>query len=337
MLHTTWFILIFVLLTGYAILDGFDLGVGILHLFSKKEREKKIMVKSIGPIWDGNEVWLITVVGAMFAAFPPIYANILSGLYIPMILFLGGIIFRAISLEFQHYVESPFLKSFFTKAFGVSSLVITVLFGLILGNLLRGLPIDATMNYVGGANFFHPYNFLVALLVTILFVMHGANWLVLKTEGELMNRMVNWSSRMWMLFILLYGVAVVVTLYSAPHIMQGLSERPIFWPLQLLMIFPFFFMPNFLYQGKALKAFVMSGLLIFCLFFSVAVGLYPVLLPSSFDTAFSLSAFNASSSESTLMNMLIIVLIGMPLVLTYTGFIYWSFRGKVKLEDGEYH
>ncbi|MBT6499859.1 MAG: cytochrome d ubiquinol oxidase subunit II, partial [Deltaproteobacteria bacterium] len=211
-LNIVWFILIGFLLVGYAILDGFDLGVGILQIFAKKEADKNAMRESIEPFWDGNEVWLLTGGGAIFAAFPHVYATVFSGFYIAMILLLVGLIFRALSIEFRNQVDSQAWKNFWDKAFSISSLVVALLLGVALGNIFIGIPLDGEMNFTG--SFFtllRPVPLFVGLTGVLMISLQGAAYLLLKTDQDLYVSAQSWVRKSWLLFIVFTVLTTVIT------------------------------------------------------------------------------------------------------------------------------
>ncbi len=336
-LNTTWFVLYAVLLIGYALLDGFDLGVGVLHLFARDEHERRLHLNAIGPVWDGNEVWLLTAGGALFAAFPPVYATVFSGFYLPLMLVLAALIARAVSLEFRGKVDSPLWRRAWDLSFGLGSLTALLLFGVAVGNIVRGIAVDAAGNYVGG--FFallNPYALLSGVATVAIFVMHGVLWLRLKTDGPLAQRMGRTATRMWMVLMLLYLAITVATFFAAPRIFARALDRPLFWVFFLTMMTGIFIMPPAISAARNKLAFLGSALATTGIIAATAVCMFPVLVPSSLDPAFSLDIYNASSTQRTLGVMLIIAGIGMPLVIGYTSWIYWTFRGKVELDEHSY-
>ncbi len=336
-LNTTWFLLVGVLIIGYAILDGFDLGVGVLHLFTKDENEKRLAMNSVGPIWDGNEVWLLTGGGALFAAFPAVYATVFSGFYIAFMLLLAALIFRAVSFEFRGKVESAGWKKGWDFAFGLGSLIPALLYGVAIGNILRGLPIDQNGNYLGSfIGLLNPYSILVGLAGLTFFIMHGAIYLALKSDGALQERMVKWINMTWIIFILLYLAATFSTFFTAGYLFDGILSNPLFWILFILLMVSIVFIPVSVKGKKFFQALIFSSSVIAAMVGLVAVSLFPKLVPSGIDLAYSLTIYNASSSERTLTAMLIIALIGMPIVIAYTYFIYRIFKGKVVLGKESY-
>ena len=238
-LNIIWFILVGVLIIGYAILDGFDLGVGIIHLFTKKNEEKRINFNAIGPVWDGNEVWLLTGGGALFAAFPIVYATVFSGFYIAFMLLLLALILRAVSFEFRKYVESQRSRNLWDLAFGIGSLIPALLYGVAIGNIMRGLPVElidgkvsSSISFLGLLN---PYSILVGALSLVLFIMHGAVYLTLKSEGEQQERMVSWVNKTWIILVILYVLATISTFFVAPYLFNGILKNSLFWILFVLM------------------------------------------------------------------------------------------------------
>jgi len=336
-LNTTWFLLIWFLLAGYALLDGFDLGVGVLHLFARNDRERRTHMKAIGPVWDGNEVWLIAGGGALFAAFPPVYATVFSGFYLPLMLVLFALIFRAVSLEFRSQVDSPAWRRFWDWSFGLGSLIPAIVFGVAVGNVLRGLPIEAdgTLN-VPFLSLLNPYAMLIGVLSLVTFVMHGAAFLAVKTEGDLQQRMARWTIGGWTVFVLLYLVATLATVFAAPFLFDGILSNPLFWIFFLALLGAVVYVPVANRAGTFLRAFLASSVTIVAMIGLAATSLFPRMVPSSLDLASSLTIYNASSTARTHTVMLIITLIGMPLVIVYTAYIYRVFRGKVVISEDSY-
>lgn len=336
-LNTIWFFLVGVLITGYAILDGFDLGVGVLHLFTESSQERRLFLNAIGPVWDGNEVWLLTGGGALFAAFPMVYATVFSGFYLALMLLLVALIFRAVSLEFRGKVDSERWRRIWDWAFGFGSLLPAVLFGIAFGNILRGVPIDAAGRWGGSfLGLLNPYAILIGVLSLVLFTMHGAVYLTMKTDGALRERMILWASGSWIALVVLYFLATLATIFVSPFLFEGLLRNPLFWILFILLLASLLTVPAFLKAARHFRAFLASALTIACMIGLSAVCLFPRLVPSSTDLAYSLTITNASSSQTTLATMLVIALLGMPLVIGYTIFIYRVFKGKVVLTSDSY-
>ncbi len=336
-LNTIWFLLVAVLIVGYAILDGFDLGVGVLHLFTKNEEEKRVNLNAIGPVWDGNEVWLLTGGGALFAAFPIVYATVFSGFYLALMLLLLALILRAVSFEFRGKIESPGWKKLWDFAFGIGSLLPAILFGVAVGNILRGIPIDETGTFTG--NFFtllNPYSILVGVLSLFLFIMHGSIYMTMKSSGSQLERMKNIAPRLWMAFVALYVLATIYSIFESGFLFVSILSNPLFWILFIVMLAAIIYIPVALKSEKFGRAFFSSSLTIVCMLGLMAISLFPRLVPSLTDLAYSFTIYNASSTERTLFTMLIIALIGMPFVIGYTIFIYRAFKGKVQIGEGSY-
>lgn len=333
-----WFVLEGVLLAGYAVLDGFDLGVGILHPFvTRTDEEKRISMNSIGPLWDGNEVWLVTFGGALFAAFPEAYATVFSGFYTAFMLLLFALIFRAVSLEFRSKLGVSRWRSFWDWAFCVSSGLASLLFGVAVGNAMLGMPLDAEGNFHGSVlDQLGPYPVLIGLLTVSLFAMHGGLFLYLKTEGEFQRRLRDWMWRSWGLFLVLFMLATIATVAFIPRATENFQHWPWAAAIVVLAVLGVANIPRCLYWDKPGQAFLSSGGVIIALVMLFGLALYPNLVTASNDPAHSVTIFNAASSPKTLGIMLIIAIIGMPFVLAYSGVIYWTFRGKVQLGEHSY-
>ncbi len=341
-LHILWFALLGVLLTGYAILDGFDLGVGILHLGARSDQERRVVLNSIGPIWDGNEVWLVTFGGALFAAFPEAYATVFSGFYLAFMLVLFALILRAVSLEFRGKLPPSAWRSFWDGGFFVASVLASLLFGVAVGAILVGVPLDARGVYAGGfLDLLLParlpfFPLLVGLLTVALFALHGSLYLNLKTEGGLQARVRRWMWHAFGSFLVLYLLTTIVSLTKVPRATANFDRFPWAWAIVVLSVLAIGNIPRTIYLGRHGQAFISSCLVIATLIGLVGVALFPNLVTSSVAEATSLTIYNASSSETTLKIMAIIAAIGMPFVLGYTGAVYWMFRGKVRLDEHGY-
>ncbi len=337
-LNTIWFILVGVLLIGYAILDGFDLGVGMMHLFiAKDDRERRVLVNSIGPVWDGNEVWLLTAGGAIFAAFPNVYATVFSGFYMALMLVLAALIFRSVSLEFRNKVDSPRWRGSWDLAFAVGSFLPSLLFGVAIGNILRGVPIDAQGEYAG--TFFtllNPFALVCGLLSVAMFLMQGAAWLMVRTDGELRSRASRIGIRAAQLLIVLWIALTFWSRFEAPHTWNGFGGAIPWIPAALFFICAVW-MPR-LFRGELTGgwAFAVSSASIAMLLIVMGLALFPNMVPAYPDAANSLTIYNASSSEKTLTTMLIIAACGMPVVIGYTIFIYSKFFKPVVLDEHSY-
>jgi cytochrome bd ubiquinol oxidase subunit II len=336
-LNTVWFVLVGALLAGYAILDGFDLGVGALHLFVKKDEERRVFLNAIGPVWDGNEVWLVTGGGALFAAFPEVYATVFSGFYLAFILLLFALIFRAVAIEFRSKREERWWRSMWDVSFSASSILSSLLVGIAFGNVIWGVPLDARGEYAGTfAGLLNPYSLLMGVTTLALFMMHGAIYLALKTEGDIQSRVRGWINNAIIFFTICYGIATMATLLYVPQMAVHLKAHPSLFAVPLLTMLAIANIPRQIHRGREFSAFLSSCAAIAGLMGLSAIGLYPNLVMARPDAALSLTIYNAASTPATLRIMLIIACIGVPLVLAYTASIYYIFRGKVKLEPMSY-
>lgn len=337
-LQFTWFSAFVALLVGYAILDGFDLGVGMLHLFSKEEEERRLMLNAIGPVWDGNEVWLVTAGGALFAGFPDIYATVCSAYYEPIMILLGGLIFRAVAIEFRSKQPMAWWRWMWDVLFSLASLIIALVLGLMIGNFIGGMELDSNKEFIGnGFDFLAPYSLLVALFTVSLFCMHGAIYLLMKTEGALHDDLRKMTVPLIVTFIMCYAVTTVATLIYMPHMTASIQDRPVLFLIAVLNMFAIANIPREIYRGFDGRAFFCSCLNIFFLLILYGVGTFPNVVRSKVSPeVLSLTIFNSSSSLKTLEILHLIALIGIPMVIAYTTAIYWIFRGKVKLDATSY-
>jgi cytochrome d ubiquinol oxidase subunit II len=321
-----------VLLTGYAILDGFDLGVGILHLCVKTDTDRRILMNSIGPIWDGNAVWLVTFGGALFAAFPEAYATAFSGFYLPFMALLFALIFRAVSMEFRSKKEWPWWRQFWDMAFCFASGLATFLFGVAVGNSMLGMKIGENHEYAGSVfDLVGWYQILIGIFAITIFAMHGSIYLYLKTEGELQQRIHRWMWRTFFIFVTFYALTTVATLVVHPQATDNFKHFPIAWVIVVLNVLAIANIPRAIHLGRPTYAFISSVCTIAALNFLFGIAIFPNLIVSSLDPAWNLTVTNAASSLKTLGIMRIIAFMGLPFVLSYTVVIYWIFRGKVQV------
>lgn len=337
-LNVVWYILFVIIIAGYLIMDGFDLGVGILHLFlAKNDEERRVMLNSIGPVWDGNEVWLVLGGGVLFAAFPLVYASLFSGFYAAMMLVLLVLILRTVAIEFRSKRPSARWRRTWDAVFALASLGIALLLGVAFGNIMSGVLLDAAGN-IGGSllDLLNPYALLVGVTTVFMLATHGAIYLSMKTDGALLLRVKRALPRLMLIFFVLNTLLVALTVLLHERIGDRYLQQPwlvIFPALALLAVIIAWRMVS---RGNYFLAFVLSAAMIAGLLFSAAIGLYPNLLISTIDPAYNLTIFNAASAPNTLTVMLIIALIGMPFVLLYTAGVYYIFRGRVQLGPDSY-
>ena len=335
---TWWFLVIGGLFSGYAILDGFDFGAGAWHLFFKKELNRRIALNAVGPVWDGNEVWLVIGGGALFAGFPVMYATLFSSLYIPFMLFLIFIIFRAISIEFRGKEEMLWWRRLWDISYSFSSIMLAFLLGVVLGNVLQGFAIGENYQYTGSGffEFLNPYAIMTGVTTLALFMAHGAIYLLLKTEGAMFDQLTNLLQKGMIFFMVSFAITTLYTLLYIPHLSDDFKSAPILFAVPVLTFLSIANVPRLASKKNYKLAFFFSSLTISLLLVLVAVELYPNLLFSTVDPKYSLDVYEAASSERSLGIMLLFVAIGGPLVLGYTFFVYRTFRGKVKLDDHSY-
>ncbi len=330
-----WFILWGVLWAVYFMLDGFDLGAGMLHGYiSKGEAEKKTIIRTIGPVWDGNEVWLLTAGGATFAAFPTTYALMFSYLYSALLLILFALILRGVSLEFREKVESAAWSKGWDVGIFLGSLLPALLFGVAFGNIFQGLPMDADGYHGTLFTLLNPYGLLTGALFVLLFLQHGALWLSFKTAGDLSKRSATLSSTLWYI-VLIVAVIFLAATYFATNLYANYLKSPLFFIVPVLAVISLLGIKFFSVKERYLAAFYASCLTIVMVTFTGVIGLYPNLIPSSIDPNFSLTIFNSSSSVYTLKIMTVVALLFVPVVIAYQIWVYSIFRQKITADEAE--
>lgn len=335
-LNTVWFILITVLFIGFFFLEGFDYGVGILLPFlGENDKERRAIINTIGPFWDGNEVWMITAGGALFASFPDVYATLFSGFYIPLVVILLGLIARGVGFEFRSKRERASWRRGWDFAIFAGSLIPAFLWGVAVGNLIRGVPIDANFHYSGGLlPLLNPYALWTGLVFLGLFTTHGSAFLSIKTKGDISERAQQAGFKVW-IGTLIITVIFLVWTFFATDILQnpGLDGLP----AAILAALTLLGMGWFFRQGQTKNTFLMGGLTIGLATIMVFSGLFPRLMISTIDPANNLTIYNASSSPYTLKVMTVVAAIFVPLVLLYQGWSYWVFRKRIGPESSDLH
>ncbi|HPH96468.1 MAG TPA: cytochrome d ubiquinol oxidase subunit II [Anaerolineaceae bacterium] len=335
-LPTIWFILIAVLYTGYFVLEGFDFGVGILLPFlGQTDLRRRVIINTIGPHWDGNEVWLLTAGGATFAAFPQWYATLFSGFYLPLFLILLALIFRGVAFEFRSKDENPRWRSLWDWAIFLGSFLPALLWGVAFANFMIGVPLDGQMNYVGGFwNLLNPYALVGGLLSLTVFTLQGAIFLSLKTEGKLMEMAKRVAGRVWVAAIVLAAAFTAWTFFATGLQQKGvvMMALPVVAAALLLAA------GLFVRQGRTGLAFILNSLAIVLGVVTVFALIFPNALISNPAPEFSLTIWKAASSNLTLTVMSVVALIFVPIVLAYQGWTYWIFRKRLveKAEHLEY-
>ena len=330
-LNTIWFILVTVLFIGFFFLEGFDYGVGILMPFlSKDDNERRAVINTIGPHWDGNEVWMITAGGAMFASFPHVYATLFSGFYLALVLMLVALIFRGLAFEYRSLREDPVWRNRWDWAIFGGSLVPALLWGVTVGNLMRGFAIDADMNYWGGLiPLLNPFSLLGGLVFVTLFTTHGANFLALKLEGDLANRAKKFGSQAWIVATVLTVLFVIWSFFETDILTKsGINGLvPALLAAVALLLAGFYAK-----KGADMLAFIMGSLTIVFATVMVFMGLFPRILISSMNVAYNLDIHNAAASPYSLKVMSIVAVIFIPIVLIYQIWTYKVFSKRIKAD-----
>jgi cytochrome bd ubiquinol oxidase subunit II len=328
-LNTVWFILIAVLYIGFFVLEGFDFGVGILlPILGKNDTERRAIINTIGPFWDGNEVWLLTAGGATFAAFPHWYATMFSGFYLPLFLLLMALILRGVAFEFRSKDDDPRWRKGWDSAIFIGSLLPALLLGVAFTNLARGVPIDANMQYAGGFfNLLNPYALLGGLSAVLAFTLHGAIFLSLKTTGDLLEKSRQAAARLWLPTVLVLVLFVVFT-YFQTDILSKLGVNP--GPVPLVSAVAVLAAAWFIKIKREGWAFAMTATGIASSITTLFLIMYPRVMISSLNPDWSLTIYNASSGPYTLQVMTIVVVIFLPVVLAYQAWSYWVFRKRIE-------
>jgi len=331
-MSTIWFLVLAAMLTAYAVLDGFDLGVGaLLPWVCKNEDERDQARESIGPVWNGNEVWLLAAGGAMFVAFPRLYAASFSGFYLALMLVLWLLMGRGIGFEFRHAHKHPLWTGFWDTVFSGSSLLLALLFGVAIGNVLRGVPFDAQGEFQGSFTLMlNPFALVGGLLSVAMLCLHGAAFLAMKTEGALQQRVRRLSGALWMVVLLLVFGFVTASIFVRPGFADNFGHAPALILLPLIVVGALAAIPLLVRRAQDTRLFAATSLLIVSLLGSAAAGLFPRLLPAlGIHPADDLTIFNAASDSHSLVAALVMNLVGMTVVLAYTLSIYKVWSGKV--------
>ena len=328
-----WFVLWGVLWAAYFMTDGFDLGVGILYPFlGKTDGEKRTIINTIGPVWDGNEVWLVTAGGATFAAFPVVYASMFSYLYTALLIILFALILRGVAFEFRGKGSSETWKKGWDRAIFLGSLIPALLFGVAFGNIFQGLPMDGAGYHGSLLTLLNPYGLLTGLLFVLLFTVHGALWTAMKTLGSLSAHAVVFAKKSWYALVLVAVLFLINTAFQT-KLYANYFAHPLWFAVPLLAVASLPAVRLFLVRNQYFNAFLSSCVTIVMITLTGVIGLYPNLIPSSLDPAYSLNIFNSSSSVYTLKIMTVVALLFMPVVIAYQIWVYRVFRGKLVIEE----
>lgn len=347
-METLWFVLVAFMLVAYVVLDGFDLGAGvILPLVGRTEGERRQVLQSIGPVWDGNEVWLIAAGGALYFAFPLLYASSFSGFYLPLMIVLWLLMLRGVGLELRSHVDDELWRSFFAFIFTASSLLLAIFFGAAVGNVVRGVPLDPDGYFfealwtdfrVGP----HPgildwYTVLTGLLALVTLTLHGANWVALKTVGEVRERARRITGKTWWALVLLTVLSLLATLYIRPQVLDNFRRHVWGWAIPLMVAAALAGVQYFRARGRDLALFLSSTLYIVAMLGGAAFAQYPRLLTASTNPDYSLTIYNSRTGAYSLSVGLVWWLTGIALAIAYFIFLYSFFRGKVGEQEQAGH
>jgi len=344
----TWFLLVAIMITAYVVLDGFDLGAGVLHMIiAKTDQERQVVLRTIGPVWDGNEVWLLAGGGTLYFAFPLLYASAFSGFYLPLMIVLWLLIFRGIGIELRMHLDSPVWRGFFDGSFAIASVLLTIFYGAALGNVLRGVPLQKD------GYFFLPlwtdwqvgpqpgildwYTVIAGMVALVALTIHGAHYVALKTEGELNLRARRVAAWLWPVLVVVTVVSLVATLSIRPQLLDNYKSYPVFFVIPLAVVASLVAMLLFRRKGADYAAFLSSCSYLVFMLVGAAAGVYPNLLTSTTDPALNITVSNAASGLHSLSIGLIWWGFGMALAIGYFVFVYRMFRGKVRTGEGSMH
>ncbi|NPA54412.1 MAG: cytochrome d ubiquinol oxidase subunit II [Aquificae bacterium] len=336
-LEGIWFLLSGFFLIGYALTDGFDLGSGILTIFTKKDENRRVLYNAVAPVWDGNEVWLIAGGGMLFAAFPIVYASAFSGFYFAILIVLWALIGRAVAFEYRNKKESSLWRKTWDWIYWIGNIVPAFLFGVAVGNAVIGVPIDQQGVYHG--TFFtllRPAPVLIGIVGVFMFLMHGAAYLLRKTEGEVFELAKKAAYIGFFGYVISLAITDFLLVITSPYLYSNYFKYPLFWIAPIMMIVGLILYFKFLSSEKFDKVIIGSSLVTIGTILTIAFATYPVLMRSTINPEYNLTIFNSASSHITLTVMLVATLTLMPIVIFYTIYVYRVFKGKVSTEGG-YH
>jgi cytochrome d ubiquinol oxidase subunit II len=337
-LSDVWFVLFSLIIAGYLILDGFDMGVGILYpIIARTDPERRLVLNSIGPIWDGNEVWIVLGGGVLFAAFPLVYASLFSGFYAAFMLVLLVMILRTVAIEFRSKRGGTGWRTLWDMVFALTSLGLALLLGVAFGNIISGVDLDQDGNINESLlDLLNPYALLIGVTAVVMFAVHGAIFLSMKVDGDVELRVHRYIPRMLAVFVALTTAVVIWTAVSKDQVSERYREDiwPVIFPAAALVACVLAW--RMLSAGRHFLAFIASSAMIALLLLSGGAGMFPNLLISTINQDYNLTVDNAAAAANSLKVMLVVAIIGMPLVLLYTAGVYYFFRGKTELEPDSY-
>jgi cytochrome d ubiquinol oxidase subunit II len=345
---TLWFWIVAVMIAAYVVLDGFDIGAGIIHLFvARNDEERRINLRAIGPVWDGNEVWLLAAGGTLYFAFPLLYASAFSGFYLPLMMVLWLLMGRGLGVELRSHLEGIVWRGFFDFVFSAASILLAIFFGAALGNVIRGVPLGPDgyffealwTNWRVGPNpgILDWYTVMAGVVALAVLAMHGALYVATKTEGVVNERARKTASFVWPVVLALTFISLMLTINVRPALLANYKQYPIALAIPVIVFASLAALFNFHIKGKEKAAFVCSALYITFMLVGAVVGVYPNVLPASGDPAYSLTIANTAAAHYGLSIGLVWFVIGITLALGYFVFVYRMFRGKVQLREGSGH
>ena len=340
-----WFLLVAIMLAAYVVFDGFDLGVGVLHLFlARGEQERRLLIRTIGPVWDGNEVWLLAGGGTLYFAFPLLYASGFSGFYLPLMMVLWLLILRGIGVELRMHLDSPVWRGLFDGCFGIGSLLLAVFYGAALGNVIRGVPLQRD------GYFFLPlwtdwrvgpqpgildwYTVLAGVVALVALALHGANYAALKTGGEVNLRLRHTAAVLWPVLVVVTGASLAATLWIRPSLLDNYRRAPVLYAIPALVAVSLGGMRSMARKANERGAFLFSCAYLVFMLVGAAAAVYPNLLLSTTDPNLNITIYNAHSGEHSLAVGLIWWSFGMAVAAGYFVFVYRMFRGKISATAG---
>ncbi len=345
---TLWFVIVALMLAVYTVLDGFDLGAGTIHwLVGRTSEERRLVLRSIGPVWDGNEVWLLAAGGTLYFAFPALYAASFSGFYLPLIMVLWLLMLRGISIEIRAHVDEPIWHTFYDALFTLSGALLSIFLGAALGNVIRGVPLNGdgyffeplwtTFRVTGAVGILDWYTVLIGVMSFVTLANHGAHWIALKTEEPLRGRARRISGVLWWAVVLLTVVGLVATVWVRPAVLDNYGQPGAGWLIPLAVVAALAGMAVYRVRGRDLAAFLASSVYIVGMLGGVAFAMYPTLLASNLDPANSLTVANSAAGAYGLQVGVTWWILGIVLVTGYFTYVYWTFRSRVRAEgEGAY-
>ena len=342
-METVWFMIVAFMLVCYVVLDGFDIGAGIVHHFvGRNDKEREVVIRAVGPVWDGNEVWLLATGGTLYFAFPALYAAGFSGFYLPLIMVLWLLIMRAAGIELRHQLDNELWTKFWDFVFSLSSILLAIFFGAALGNVIRGVPLDATGYFfeplfthwgtTGETGILDWFTVLSGVVAFVALAIHGANWLALKTGGEMNGRSRKVVSVGWFALVLVTIASLAAVMVVRPTVLDNYYYLPVGWLIPVAVVASLAAIKFFNTKGDDKKAFLASSIYLAMMLGGAVYGLYPNVLPA-LDSQYSLTIHNTKAGSYGLSVGLIWWSIGIVIALGYFTFLFRTFKGKVAVDD----